>query len=186
MNPRALPSWRWPGPRQTQQNLCIRPCEYVLVSASPSMYWARDLQPRRHAKQSANAPMHRIIPSASRSNKQPPQPFLCGPPVACTPSPLGKAPYLPLRRASPRTPETRWSPDLFEGTSGSPCNLIVGPREFFRGRCFRFCLSSPGLLVRGTAGARGVDLPVAGKKSLKEPVCVCVRRRRPLPGGSEV
>ena len=104
--------------------------------------------------------------------------------------PLGKVSYLPLWRSHrPWTPATRRSP---EPSSRFPLPNCRPKRVFFRGAgaVFSFLGFFP---ARGTAGARGNDLPEVGVKSFKERVCVCAsvwglrcacaRHRQPFAGG---
>ena len=88
--------------------------------------------------------------------------------------PLGKVSYLPLGRSRrPWTPATRRSP---EPSSRFPLPNCRPKRVFFRGAgaVFSFLGFFP---ARGTAGARGNDLPEVGVKSFKERVCVCDKKK---------
>ena len=94
--------------------------------------------------------------------------------------PLGKVSYLPLGRSRrPWTPATRRSP---EPSSRFPLPNCRPKRVFFRGAgaVFSFLGFFP---ARGTAGARGNDLPEVGVKSFKERVCARRHRtdRRGIP-----
>ena len=92
--------------------------------------------------------------------------FHADPPWLAPPPPLGRRPTFPSGAPRPGRLKQGGVRNLLL-VSGSPCNLIVGPREFFRGADSVFAsLPRASWLGAVTAGARGVDfLPVADKKS---------------------